>query len=44
MDDAYGERLDFTQGARLENNRGVIATNGQQHDNVVAAVRKALEE
>ena len=33
--DIYGKNLDFGQGKRLENNRGVIATNGQYHDMVL---------
>lgn len=42
--DAYGVPLDFSQGARLENNRGVIATHGPLHDRVVEAVVAALEQ
>lgn len=33
--DTRGESLDFGQGKRLENNKGVIATNGQFHDMVL---------
>ena len=40
--DAHGASLDFAQGARLENNRGVIATNGPLHDRVVEAVVASL--
>lgn len=40
--DAYGEPLDFGQGRRLENNRGVIATAGE-HAKVAAVVRAVLE-
>ena len=40
--DVDGRSLDFTHGARLSANRGVIATNGQIHDDVVAAVRATL--
>ena len=34
-----GRRLDFRHGSRLSANRGVIATDGRFHDEVVAAVR-----
>ena len=36
--DMYGAPLDFTQGRRLEKNRGVIVTNGAIHDRVIEAV------
>ena len=36
--DARGIPLDFTTGRRLENNRGVIATNGVLHDQVIQAI------
>lgn len=41
--DVYGKPLDFGRGRRLEDNKGVITTNGRFHDEVVAAVRKVLE-
>ncbi len=37
--DANGEPLDFGRGRTLEGNRGVVATSGAIHDEVVAAVR-----
>ncbi len=37
--DITGADLDFSQGSTLKNNRGVIATNGHLHDEVVAAVQ-----
>jgi len=40
--DIEGKPLDFTQGRTLANNRGIIATNGKFHDEVVAAVRAVL--
>ena len=40
--DVEGKKLDFSLGRGLEANRGVIATNGPCHDQVVAAVRSAL--
>ncbi len=41
--DVRGQDLDFSLGRTLENNRGIIATNGALHDEVVAAVRSVLE-
>jgi HAL2 family 3'(2'),5'-bisphosphate nucleotidase len=38
--DVNGEPLDFRQGRTLERNRGVVATNGAIHDEVLEAVRK----
>ena len=40
--DVNGVRLDFTQGSRLERNRGVVATDGSFHDEVIAAVASVL--
>lgn len=40
--DVAGAPLDFGQGRRLENNRGVIVTNGRFHDEVLAAVQAEL--
>lgn len=40
--DVDGRDLDFSQGWRLEGNRGVIATNGHLHDDVLEAVRQVL--
>lgn len=39
--DVYGAALDWTQGRRLERNKGVLATNGQMH-NVVLETLAAL--
>ncbi len=36
--DVYGKQLDFTAGPKLVNNRGVVATNGKCHDEVIAAI------
>lgn len=38
--DIHGNDLDFTQGYRLERNRGVIVTNGKLHDAVLEAIRE----
>jgi len=40
--DAFGKTLDFSQGRRLEGNRGIVATNGQLHDAVLEAVAVEL--
>jgi 3'(2'), 5'-bisphosphate nucleotidase len=41
--DARGFDLDFGQGRQLENNRGVIATNGPIHDAVLEAVSRFVK-
>jgi 3'(2'), 5'-bisphosphate nucleotidase len=41
--DADGAPLDFTCGATLARNRGIVATCGSIHDEVIAAVRRARE-
>ncbi|MEM1209466.1 MAG: 3'(2'),5'-bisphosphate nucleotidase [Planctomycetota bacterium] len=41
--DIEGKPLDFTQGRTLQNNRGIIATNGKFHDQVVSAVHSVLK-
>jgi 3'(2'), 5'-bisphosphate nucleotidase len=41
--DVTGAPLDFSHGARLENNSGVVATSGAIHDDVIAAVRSVLQ-
>lgn len=40
--DVRGNALDWSQGRRLENNVGVLATNGVLHDQVVAELAKLL--
>ena len=40
--DVDGRPLDFSRGRRLERNRGVVATCGAFHDEVLAAVGRAL--
>lgn len=37
--DCDGKNLDFTAGRRLVNNRGIIATNGRIHDDLLRAIR-----
>ncbi len=40
--DVNGKPLDVTAGRQLENNTGIVATNGRIHDRVLAAVREVL--
>lgn len=40
--DVTGAPLDFSLGRKLENNRGIIATNGKFHDQVVEAVQGVI--
>jgi len=40
--DVTGEPLDFSLGRTLANNRGIIATNGRFHDEVVSAVQSVI--
>ena len=42
ISDMDGKPLDFRTGRRLENNRGVVATNGLLHENVLAALAKIV--
>lgn len=41
--DVRGLPLDFAQGKQLENNRGVVATNGKFHQRVVEVVSGTIE-
>lgn len=38
--DVSGAPLEFSHGSRLENNRGVIVTNGPLHDAVISALKE----
>ncbi len=40
VSDMEGKPLDFTQGTALIKNRGIVATNGFVHDQVIAAIRE----
>ena len=42
VSDVDGKPLDFTRGRTLEENRGIIATSGAIHDEVLEAVRATL--
>jgi len=37
--DMHGNALDFTQGRHLDNNKGIVATCGAIHDEVINAIR-----
>jgi 3'(2'), 5'-bisphosphate nucleotidase len=43
VSDLDGSPLDFSKGRLLGNHRGIVATNGAVHDQVVAACRAELE-
>jgi 3'(2'), 5'-bisphosphate nucleotidase len=43
VSDVDGAPLDFGRGRRLEGNRGVVATNGRIHDDVLAAIAAARD-
>ena len=42
--DIYGKDLDFSIGRSLQNNCGIIATNGHVHDDVLRAVKVAFAD
>ena len=42
--DIQGQSLDFSAGNKLNNNRGIIATNGKLHDLLLEAVRQVLSQ
>lgn len=42
VSDACGHPLDFSRGRRLEQNKGVVVTNGRLHERVIAAVKEVL--
>ena len=39
-----GQPLDFTQGRSLENNVGIVATNGHLHETALAAIRSVFQD
>jgi 3'(2'), 5'-bisphosphate nucleotidase len=43
ISDMHGKELDFSQGKKLYNNRGVIVTNGIFHDDVVRVVNEEID-
>ncbi len=40
--DIHGYPIDFSTGRTLSKNKGIVATNGKLHDQVLSAVRKVL--
>jgi len=38
VSDIYGKPLDFSMGRKLQNNKGVVATNGKLHEKVLNAI------
>ena len=38
--DMHGKPLDFSLGRHLDNNKGVVATGGAIHDEVIEAIRQ----
>lgn len=42
--DGRGRPLDFSLGRKMDNDDGIVATNGLVHDAVIAAVQKAMKE
>jgi 3'(2'), 5'-bisphosphate nucleotidase len=42
--DLNGEPLDFTQGAILTNNRGMVVSNGRVHEQVLRGIAQVLGE
>lgn len=42
VSDMYGQPLDFSAGAKLMNNKGIIVSNGTIHEEVLAALREQL--
>ncbi len=37
--DIHGSRIDFTQGASVKNNPGIVVSNGKIHDDLLNAIR-----
>ena len=40
--DIHGRKLDFSLGRTLQSNKGIVATNGRFHDEVISAVSEVL--
>lgn len=40
--DGYGQPLDFSHGERLERNSFVVVSNGQRHDAIIGALKRAI--
>lgn len=44
VSDLMGQPLDFTRGRALENNVGIVATNGHLHETALAAIRSVFQD
>ena len=44
VSDVHGAPLDFSRGRTLEENRGVVATSGAIHDEVIAAIERSRQQ
>ncbi|MBM3290050.1 MAG: 3'(2'),5'-bisphosphate nucleotidase, partial [Candidatus Hydrogenedentes bacterium] len=44
VSDLTGQPLDFTQGRALENNVGIVASNGHLHETALAAIRSVFQD
>ncbi len=44
VSDMFGRELDFRQGKKLLNNKGVIVTNGLLHEEIISQIKQATEE
>ena len=42
--DMFGKPLDFSRGRTLDNNRGIVATNGLLHEKMLEAVRSVTSK
>jgi 3'(2'), 5'-bisphosphate nucleotidase len=42
--DVRGQPLDFSQGRKLTQNSGIVATNGKFHHEVIAAIKQVIDE
>jgi adhesin HecA-like repeat protein len=40
--DLYGKPLDFSRGRTLDNNQGIVATNGKLHQRMLQAVKSVI--
>lgn len=43
ISDLFGKKLDFSVGRTLKHNKGILATNGIIHNQVLCAVLQVLE-
>lgn len=43
VSDMFGKELDFTQGRKLLNNRGVVVSNGKVHERIISLIKENAE-